>query len=198
MRKRRNTPSRRRSINARRSSNGLSTTRPCWESTPVAIAVGGDSAGANLAAAMAIKFRGSGRRISAQLLIYPSVEFTQSRPSFRENADGPIIKVANMPATNAMYCPNPDDLKNPLAAPMMATDHAGLPPAFIAVAEHDPLRDDGIAYAEKLESAGVPVVLDRGTGLIHGYLRSMEYCAAAREKLAAMSKWLEQQVPKRI
>ena len=160
---------------------------------PRRIAVGGDSAGGNLAAALTLKFRGSERKLMAQLLIYPSVEFSQSRPSFRENAEGPIIKVANMPATNALYCPNPDDLTNPLAAPMMAADHAGLPPAFIAVAEHDPLRDDGIAYAEKLQSAGVAVVLDRGVGLIHGYLRSMEYCAAAREKLAAMSNWLARQ-----
>ena len=160
---------------------------------PRRIAVGGDSAGANLAAAMTHQVPRIEQKALAQLLIYPSVEFTQSRPSFRENAEGPIIKVANMPATNALYCPNPDDLKNPLAAPMMAADHAGLPPAFIAVAEHDPLRDDGIAYAEKLQSAGVPVVLDRGVGLIHGYLRSMEYCAAARETLAAMSKWLARQ-----
>ena len=133
------------------------------------------------------------RSLLAQLLIYPAVEFTQSRPSFRENADGPIIKVAGMAATNAMYCPNPEDLKNPLAAPMMAPDHSGLPPAFIAVAEHDPLRDDGIAYAEKLEAAGVPVVLDRGAGLIHGYLRSMGYCIDASEKLKAMSRWLDRQ-----
>lgn len=160
---------------------------------PARIAVGGDSAGGNLAAAMTIKFRGSPRKLLAQLLIYPAVEFTQSRPSFRENADGPILKVASMPATNAMYCPNPEDLKNPLAAPMMAPDHSGLPPAFVAVAEHDPLRDDGTAYAEKLDVAGVPFVLDRGAGLIHGYLRSMGYCAAAHEKLAAMSKWLDQQ-----
>ena len=160
---------------------------------PARIAVGGDSAGGNLAAAMTIKSRGSSRKLRAQLLIYPAVEFTQVRPSFRENADGPIIRVAGMAATNAQYCPNPEDLRHPLAAPMMAPDHSGLPPAFIAVAEHDPLRDDGIAYAVKLEAAGVPVVLDRGAGLIHGYLRSMGYCAAAREKLAEMSEWLDQQ-----
>ena len=160
---------------------------------PRHIAVGGDSAGGNLAAAMTIKFRGAPQKLLAQLLIYPSVEFTQARPSFRENADGPIIKVANMPATNALYCQNPEDLKHPLAAPMMAPDHTGLPPAFIAVAEHDPLRDDGVAYADKLEAAGVPVVVDRGEGLIHGYLRSMGYCSAARERLAAMGNWLDQQ-----
>ncbi len=74
---------------------------------PERIAVGGDSAAGNLAAAMTIKFRGAAQKLLAQLLIYPAVEFTQSRPSFNENADGPILKVAGMAATNAMYCPNP-------------------------------------------------------------------------------------------
>jgi acetyl esterase/lipase len=157
------------------------------------IAVGGDSAGGNLAAAIALKLRGSGTPIKAQLLIYPAVEFTQKRPSFQENANGPIITVASMPTVNAMYCPDPADLTNPLAAPLQAPDHSGLPPAFVAVAEHDPLRDDGIAYAEALRVAGVPVEFDRGKGLIHGYLRSMGFCADARSKLQAMAAWLKQQ-----
>ncbi len=157
------------------------------------IAVGGDSAGGNLAAALGLKFRGTAPRLIAQLLVYPAVEFTQSRPSFRENADGPIIKTASMPATNAIYCPNPADLTNPLAAPLQASDHSGLPPAFIAVAEHDPLRDDGIAYADALRAAGVPVELDRGEGLIHGYLRSMGYCSDAQSKLRSMCIWLKRQ-----
>lgn len=156
------------------------------------IAVGGDSAGGNLAAALTLMLRGTRTRLDAQLLIYPAVEFTQSRPSFRDNADGPIIKTAAMPATNAMYCPNPSDLTDPLAAPLQAPDHSGLPPAVVAVAEHDPLRDDGIAYAEALRAAGVPVKLDRGEGLIHGYLRSMGYCADAQSKLRDMCAWLRQ------
>jgi acetyl esterase len=158
---------------------------------PEAIAIGGDSAGGNLAAAMTLKFRGSGHRLAAQLLIYPAVDFEQARPSFRENADGPLITTASMPAVNAMYVPDKTDRTNPLAAPLKAGDHSGLPPAYVAVAEHDPLRDDGIAYAERLEKAGVPVVLDRGPGLIHGYLRAMGYCAASRERLARMAAWLD-------
>lgn len=156
-----------------------------------AISIGGDSAGGNLAAALALKFRGSDCPLAAQLLIYPAVEFEQARPSFRENADGPLLTTAGMPAVNAMYLPNADDRNDPLAAPLKAKDHSGLPPAFVAVAEHDPLRDDGIAYAQVLERAGVPTVLDRGTGLIHGYLRAMEHCAASRERLAGMAAWLE-------
>lgn len=157
---------------------------------PKRIAVGGDSAGANLAASLALSFRGTSIKLIAQLLVYPAVDFEMSRPAYVENADAPLLNVRGMPMVNAMYCPNPKDLRNPLAAPMFATSHADLPRAYIAVAENDPLRDDGIDYAATLEANGVPVILDRGKGLIHGYLRAMEYCEASRVSLAAMSKWL--------
>lgn len=155
------------------------------------IAVGGDSAGANLAASLAIRFRETSINLIAQVLVYPAVDFEMSRPAYVENADAPLLNVKGMPAVNALYCPNPEDLRNPLAAPMFAKSHAGLPPAYIAVAENDPLRDDGVDYAAKLSEAKVPVVLTRGTGLIHGYLRAMEYCAASRDSLVAMSAWLD-------
>jgi len=158
-----------------------------------AIAIGGDSAGGNLAAAMTLAFRDSSVRLRAQLLIYPGVDFSLDRPSHRENADGPIITVASMPAVNAMYCPDPKDLRSPLAAPLLAESHAGLPAAYIAVAEHDPLRDEGIAYADALRAAGVAVALDRGPSLIHGYLRAMAYCADARSSFARMCDWLSTQ-----
>jgi acetyl esterase len=155
-----------------------------------AIAIGGDSSGGNLAASTALHFRGTAHALRAQLLIYPAVDFSLDRASHIENANGPVITVASMPAVNAMYCPNPADLKNPLAAPLLASSHAGLPPAFIAVAEHDPLRDEGIAYGEALLSAGVPVVMDQGTGLIHGYLRSKAYCDRSRAAFERMGAWL--------
>ncbi len=158
---------------------------------PGKIAVGGDSAGANLSASLAISFRETSINLIGQLLIYPPVDFEMSRPAYVENADAPLLNVRGMPMVNAMYCPDPTDLQNPLAAPMFASSHANLPPAYIAVAENDPLRDDGIDYAAKLESEGVPVVLDRGPGLIHGYLRAMEYCEASRRSLADMSRWLD-------
>lgn len=160
---------------------------------PQRLAVGGDSAGANLAAALTLMFRDQDITLMAQMLVYPAVEFTQSRPSFRENPDGPIIRVADMPMVNRQYCADPAHLTHPLAAPLLASDHGRLPPAYIAVAEHDPLRDDGIAYAKALESAGVSVTLDRGTGLIHGYLRALDYCAASRDSLRHMSDWLARQ-----
>ncbi|MBV0912066.1 alpha/beta hydrolase [Anianabacter salinae] len=157
---------------------------------PARIAIGGDSAGGNLAAAVALDLRGEDL-FNAQLLIYPACDFDASRPSYSENAEGPIVRAADMERVNAMYSGNPALLStDPRLAPLVAKDHSGLPPAYIAVAEFDPLRDSGLAYAEALEAAGVPVTLDRGPGLIHGYLRAMEYCPASEASLRAMSAWL--------
>lgn len=157
---------------------------------PARIAVGGDSAGGNLAAAIALALRGEIALIG-QLLIYPACDFSADRQSYRENAEGPVIRVADMPRVNAMYCAD-DTVRrtDPRVSPLSAEDHSGLPPAFVAVAEFDPIRDSGLAYAEALQAAGVPVELDRGPGLIHGYLRAMEYCAASRDRLEAMAAWL--------
>ncbi len=158
---------------------------------PDLIAIGGDSAGANLAAAACIGLHGSAYLPMAQVLFYPAVDFDMQRPAYTENADAPLLNVRGMPAVNAMYLPNEADRKNPLAAPYHAESHAGLPQAFIAVAQNDPLRDDGRDYAHKLSEAGVAVELDQGEGLIHGYLRAMEYCVASVEKLEKMCGWLE-------
>ncbi|MFC3227732.1 alpha/beta hydrolase [Marinibaculum pumilum] len=157
---------------------------------PARVAVGGDSAGGNLAAATCLDLRGSDAAPMAQLLIYPACDFDGSRRSYAENADGPIVRVAHMAAVNAAYCPDPADLRNPRAAPLLAADHGGLPPTYIAVAEFDPLRDSGLAYADALQAAGVPVTLDRGPGLIHGYLRAMGHCADSRAALQRMADWL--------
>lgn len=155
------------------------------------IVIGGDSAGGNLAAAMTLLFKDDPDIcFRAQLLIYPSVELELSRPAFVENAQGPLLTTAATLAAIEMYCPHPEDRNNPLASPYLAPDHTGLPPAFVAAAEHDPLRDDGIDYASKLRDAGVEVVFDPGTGLIHGYLWALQDCADCMTKFEAMCAWL--------
>lgn len=154
------------------------------------VAIGGDSAGANLAAVAALELRGVVPLIG-QLLVYPPCDFDRTRPSYIENPDGPLIKPDGK--VEALYCPNPEDLDGPRASPLHAASHSGLPPTFIAVGEHDPLRDSGVAYAEALEKACVPVVLDPGQGLIHGYLRAMDYCEDAMRKLRGMADWLATQ-----
>lgn len=154
---------------------------------PKCIAIGGDSAGANLAAVTALELHGEVPLI-AQLLVYPPCDFDRTRPSYLENPDGPLIKPDGK--VEAMYCPDPVDLNSARVSPLHAASHEGLPSTFIAVGEHDPLRDSGVAYAEALQHAGVDVVLDRGDGLIHGYLRAMDYCSDAMAKLKKMSAWL--------
>ncbi|GAB4273225.1 MAG: hypothetical protein Kow0013_27080 [Pararhodobacter sp.] len=158
---------------------------------PTRIAVGGDSAGGNLAAVLALDLRDSEIALTAQLLIYPACDFDRNRPSYVENAEAPLLQVRGMDAVNAMYAPDTAQLAvNPRIAPLLAASHAGLPPAFIAVAQNDPLRDSGLTYAEALARAGVPVEVDHGEGLIHGYLRAMEFCSASRAALRRMADWL--------
>lgn len=154
---------------------------------PEKLSVGGDSAGANIAAVAALDVRGDVPLI-AQILIYPACDFDRTRPSYIENPDGPLIKPDGK--VEQLYCQNPGEIDLPRAAPLLATSHEGLPPAYIAVAEHDPLRDSGIAYADALAAADVPVTLHRGTGLIHGYLRAMDYCEDSMTSLRAVSEWL--------
>ncbi|SPF78338.1 alpha/beta hydrolase [Pseudoprimorskyibacter insulae] len=155
------------------------------------IAIGGDSAGGNLAAAAALELRGEVPLIG-QLLIYPACDFEPDRPSMIENAEAPLLQTRGMDGVNRMYTGGQTDLlsTDPRVAPLVAKDHSGLPPAFVAVAQNDPLRDSGIAYAEALSAAGVAVEVDHGEGLIHGYMRAMEFCADSRTKLQAMSAWL--------
>jgi acetyl esterase len=156
-----------------------------------AIAIGGDSAGGNLATVAALELRGAPQAPRAQLLIYPATDFTLDRPSHRENANGPLVTVASMPMVNAMYCPDSRQHLTPRVSPLRAASHAGLPPSFIAVAQYDPLRDEGVAYAEALQAAGVPVELDRGEGLVHGYLRAKAYCGPAQQRFERMAAWLK-------
>jgi acetyl esterase len=160
---------------------------------PLQIAVGGDSAGANLAAAVCLSLRGAADAPVAQLLAYPCLHFEMALPSYDENADAPLLKTAMLGAMNRAYCPDERDRRSAFAAPLHAGDFTGLPPAFIGVADLDPLRDDGYAYAEKLRAAHVPVEFDDGQGMFHGYLRALNFAEASRRRLARMCAWLDRQ-----
>jgi len=157
---------------------------------PGAIFVGGDSAGGNLAAAMTLAFRGSPLRLRGQLLLYPCVDVDFQRASYRSEAEAPYLKAAEMIWFWQQYCPRPEQRQDPLAVPMRCEDLSGLPPAFVVVAEHDPLRDDGHAYARRLQAAGVAVVFRPGLGLIHGFVRARALCDAAQAEHEAMTQWL--------
>jgi acetyl esterase/lipase len=145
--------------------------------------VAGDSAGGGLAAVVAQLARDAGGPpIVFQLLWYPATAWDFSLPSFTENAEAPILDAKAIEVLSRWYAGHVD-LENPppTLAPARAENLAGLPPAYIAVAGHDPLRDDGARYAELLRAAGVPVVLHNAETLVHGYAGFAVVVPAAAE-----------------
>ncbi|WP_435010300.1 alpha/beta hydrolase [Tundrisphaera lichenicola] len=139
---------------------------------PAWIAVGGDSAGGNLAAAVALKARDRGDLpLAFQLLIYPITDHSLETSSYSENAEGFGLTREMMGWYWGQYLATPEDGRSQLASPLKAADLAGLPPALILTAEYDVLRDEGEAYAGRLREAGVPVQLRRFDGMIHGFLQ---------------------------
>lgn len=147
------------------------------------MAVAGDSAGGNLAAVVAQLARDAGAPpIRFQLLWYPATGFDVSLPSFTENADAPILNLAAVAGFSRWYVGD-TDLSNPppTLVPGRAEDLSGLAPAYIAVAGHDPLRDDGVRYAEQLTAAGVPAEVHNAETLVHGYIGFAGVVPAATE-----------------
>jgi acetyl esterase len=133
------------------------------------VAVGGESAGGNLAAVTALKLhRSSAPPLTFQLLVYPQVDFLDDSPSMREFANGHFITSDLIAYFGQHYFGATQDRRQQDASPLNA-DLRALPPAFVITAECDPLRDQGEAYARKLAEAGVPVTHKRYDGMIHPF-----------------------------
>jgi acetyl esterase len=164
------------------------------------LAVGGDSAGGNLAAAVALMARDrGGPSLTFQLLVYPVTSSDFERPSYRENAEGYGLTLDAMRWYWDHYLQRPDDASNPYAAPLAAADLRGLPPALVITAECDPLRDEGEAFARRLQEAGVPTTYSLYDGMMHGFFgmtavldkgkqAMAEACAALQQAFAARSQ----------
>lgn len=148
------------------------------------IGVAGDSAGGNLAAAVALKARDvKGPRIAFQILIYPAVDYNFEYPSMIDNAVGYSLTTQGMKWYWDQYMATTDDLANPYFRPMAAEKLSNLPPTFTLTAELDPLRDEGEIFAQRLHDAGVKSVLKRYDSLIHGFALMQGFLPEAREAM---------------
>jgi acetyl esterase/lipase len=157
---------------------------------PARIALAGDSAGGNLAAALTLLARDrGGPALCFQLLWYPAVMLDPELPSQLENADAPVLNAADGVEFARLYVghlmeghptgrPPAEELPATLA-PGHAADLTGLPPAYVAVAQYDPLRDDGVRYVARLREAGVPATVRNFETMVHGFVNFAPVVAAA-------------------
>jgi acetyl esterase len=152
---------------------------------PARVAVAGDSAGGNLAAAVTLLARDAGLPLVAQVLVYPNTDYTATI----DGEPNPLLFNKNSVAWYwGHYLSSPRDGTSPLASPLLAPSLSGLPPALVITAEHDPLRDQGEAYAKRLNESGVPAALSRYDGMIHGFFcmaGDLESGAAAQAEAAS-------------
>ncbi len=158
---------------------------------PERIAVGGDSAGGNLAAVVALVARDEGApQLAMQVLIYPATDLAADAPSHGEFADGYVLTRDAILWSRGNYLRSPDDVADWRASPLRARDHSRLPPAYVVTCGFDPLRDEGRAYAERLQAAGVPVTYECFEGMVHGFVTMGGVIAAAHHALSRCAQGL--------
>jgi acetyl esterase len=158
------------------------------------VVVGGDSAGGNLAAALAYWDARNGRRIVQQLLIYPALDLTLSSPSQREGLSRLLTPEALGKGVEH-YLGRDGDPKDPLVSPLLAESAEGLAPAVILTAQHDPLRDDGKLFADKLAEAGVPVAYRNYGTMGHGFFSTPRLCRESAQALTDLISLARAQLP---
>ncbi|GAA4872939.1 alpha/beta hydrolase [Saccharopolyspora cebuensis] len=148
-----------------------------WDGATLAIA--GDSSGGNFVAAVAAMACDEGfDRITHQILYYPSLDldFDVDRyASLRDNAEGYGLETAGLKPFNAFYLDSGADPADPLVSPIKRADLAGLPPALVITAEHDPMRDEGELYGRRLAEAGVAATVSRYQGAGHGFVQNFSW-----------------------
>ncbi|MFX3658022.1 MAG: alpha/beta hydrolase [bacterium] len=145
------------------------------------LAVGGESAGGNLAAVVSRMARDrGGPQIDFQLLLYPVTDCDLERPSYQANGQGYLLELATMRWFWDQYCPDHAQRRSPDASPLRADDLSRLPPALVVTAEFDPLRDEGEAYAAALRDAGVAAEAVRYDGLVHDFFATAQIFQASR------------------
>ena len=156
------------------------------------MAVGGDSAGGNLAAVVALALRGEEPKLALQLLIYPAVDQRCDQPSHHRCAKGFLLDRDGILWCRGNYLRDDSDIGDWRASPLLAPDHRGLAPAYIITAGFDPLLDEGAAYADKLTAAGVPVTYECFEGMVHGFITMSGALAAGNHALYRCGMMLRQ------
>ncbi|EOM77572.1 alpha/beta hydrolase [Rhodococcus rhodnii] len=151
-----------------------------WGIDPSRIVVAGDSAGGNISAVLSNGLRGAAVTPALQALIFPATDLAGESASYHEFGEGFFLTRTHMEWYKDRYVPDRAQRTDPRVSPLHTPDLSGTAPAFVAVAGFDPLRDEGIAYARRLEEAGVPVTLDRAPGLIHAYINVTGVSRTAR------------------
>jgi acetyl esterase len=160
---------------------------------PSRIAVGGDSAGGNLAAAVSLMARDRHAPLPVfQLLVYPVTGYDFNTTSYRQNAEGYLLTRDGMQWYWQHYLQRPDDAANPYAVPLAAADLTGLPPALVITAALDPLCDEGEAYARRLQAAGVPTRYSKYDGMIHGFFGMPALLDKGKQAIAEATSTLRQ------
>jgi acetyl esterase len=160
------------------------------EMTPGPVAIAGDSAGGTIAALACVRARDEAPEAQprTQLLIYANTDLGNSGASMREKGHGFGLDVADIEWFSSQWVPSPSMLTDPRVSPLFVPDLSGLPAAVVITAEHDPLRDQGEAYARRLRQSGVPVKARREEGMVHNFMlydTISPACAAAADRVAA-------------
>lgn len=155
------------------------------------ITVMGDSAGGNLATAVSIMARDEGQAIAKQILLYPVLSGKLTQQSTKENADAPVLTTARMQYFVDCYARDKSDLQQSYFSPLLAENLSNLPPALIVTAEYDPLHDQAIRYAERLEEVGIAVKLLDYPRTIHGFISFPPFCREALPALAEVTKYIK-------
>jgi acetyl esterase len=160
----------------------------------VPLVVMGDSAGGNLAAVAARKARDhGGPDLAAQVLVYPVTDADLDNPSYTDPANQLLLSRESMIWFWDYYAPDPASRLRPDASPLRAADLSGLAPAVVLTAEHDPLRDEGEAYADRLRAAGVPVEHRRFDGQMHGFFSMVGVLPGSADAIAYVAGQLDRQ-----
>jgi acetyl esterase len=157
---------------------------------PNRMLVVGDSAGGNVAAVVAFTARDAGMPLVGQILVYPVVDATLSHSSYERVGAGFTLTRDGMAWFCDQYVPNAADRKHPRVSPLFAESLRGLPPTIVATAGHDPLCDEGAAYARRLEAEGVPVRLIHYPGQMHGFAGSGRVVKVANDFMAICAAFI--------